>query len=146
MTLSEYWIEGIGSEWGPFDAGGSDGVVPDVPYPQLLCFKQNSIVKYINPFYNSCYFIPTSIINTANVNSEIALYPTPTSGVVTVNIEYQNSSTTFEVFDMLGNLVSKEFLHNKTQTLNFFKLSAGIYTYKVLNGQSILKIGRLIKQ
>lgn len=107
------------------------------------CFSDNQLS--ISTTTLNCDYV-TSVNTYPDLNSEITLYPNPTTGIVTINIDSQNLNTIFEVHDVLGNLVSRECLSFKTQTFSISKLSAGIYTYKVLNGKSIIKTGQLIKE
>ena len=89
---------------------------------------------------------PCTGINEAFANS-ISVYPNPNNGVLNVNLTStlaQNSS--LEVYDAIGKLVVKQALTSELNTLNISHLDNGIYTFKVINNSTLIKIGKLVKQ
>jgi len=79
-NVGEYWIEGIGSIY---------GLITDlIPIPtcgfhhyELLCFKQNGIVKYLSPNFDNCESTkPKSItaIKETEKYAALKIFPNPT--------------------------------------------------------------------
>ncbi len=79
--------------------------------------------------------------------SLISIYPNPNNGIVNISLTAQlTKNSSLEVYDALGKLVVKQVLVNELNTINTSILENGIYTFKVLNNSSVIKIGKLIKQ
>jgi hypothetical protein len=89
---------------------------------------------------------PCTGINEA-VSNSISVYPSPTSGIVNINLTSELSkNSSLEVYDALGKLVVKHVLTSELNSINIFNLDNGIYTFKVLYNINTIKIGKLIKQ
>ena len=134
QSLTEFWIEGIGSNRGIFTSGTA---TVDGGGFWLLCMKENGDLIYMNPNYNNCFLI-TEIQETNN--SIIEVYPNPAQNKIKVknteNIKIESSS----IVDLKGQKLL-EFKKNKTE-LDLSVISTGIYLLKVTHekGEIIRKI------
>ncbi len=79
-------------------------------------------------------------------NEGVLIYPNPTIGEVTIELNNIANNTTFEAYDVIGKLMIKEILTKEKSTINISKLNNGIYIYKLLNENKIIKTGSLIKE
>ena len=82
-----------------------------------------------------------------NYANSISVYPNPNNGILNINLTSaltQNSS--LEVYDAIGKLVVKQTLTSELNVLNISNLDNGIYTFKVLNNSTLIKIGKIVKQ
>ena len=78
--------------------------------------------------------------------SIISVYPNPTSGVVTIDLQMPVTTTHIEIRDVLGKLVLKEELKQEKNTINIEGLANGLYFYKVLQGAVNIGVGKIQKQ
>jgi len=79
--------------------------------------------------------------------SSISVYPNPSYGILNVSLTAtlaQNS--VIEIYDALGKLVVKQLVANELNTINISNLDNGIYIFKVISNNTILKSGKLVKQ
>jgi hypothetical protein len=105
--------------------------------------------------YNSSFYqAPTlsCLLGNSNYDNEniIIVYPNPTSGLTTVNIQItSNSESKIEIYDLSGSLIrSEKFLTNKGQVkkeIDISNLANGIYLLKV-NANNEYKAIKLVKQ
>jgi len=110
------------------------------------------IVNVSNTF--SCVASSTVIVtvNTCTGINEILansifVYPNPNNGILNISLTSELSkNSSLEIYDALGKLVIKQVLANELNTINISNLDNGIYTFKVLNNNNNVKIGKLIKQ
>lgn len=75
----------------------------------------------------------------ANQDMEVRIYPNPSSGTVMVDIPLrENETATIEVFDLIGqNVFSQSWNRVGPQTIGLTELANGIYTVRLLVGNSI---------
>ncbi len=99
----EYWVEGIGSLWGPLYTQYYYCII--CPVWELLCYHESDTLLYILPGENECYQ-QTVGIDENPVQNEIALSPNPvlTGNPVRISrIPITNDApATIEVFDLTG--------------------------------------------
>lgn len=97
----------------------------------------------------------TSIMITVNTctgieelsGATINVYPNPNNGVLNISVSSElASNSTIQIFDALGKLVIAQNLVSEHTTVNTSALSNGVYIFKVMNGETPVKIGRMIKQ
>jgi hypothetical protein len=53
--------------------------------PQLICFKENDILKYFNSNFDNC-FIVTGIATHNSVFEPLELYPNPANGMIFLHV------------------------------------------------------------
>jgi len=161
--LSEKWIEGIGSFFGPLQSGlsvlmdGSDAHDSGC-MPTLLCQKTGTTLSYINPQFNSCYSATASVysvygclpvgIHKQSVKNKIAISPNPTSGIITIewNNETSMNASSVILTDIVGGLC-KFTQTNSTNysVINFSELKKGIYFLQIVDSGKLLLSEKIIK-
>jgi hypothetical protein len=133
-SLTELWIEGIGSSKGILEPGTA---TVDGGGFWFLCMKENGEIIYMNPNYNNCFLI-TGIAEMNN--SLIQVYPNPAKDIIRItnidNIQIESIS----LFDLKGQKL-REFEKTETE-LDISGISTGIYLLKLTyeNRKEIRKI------
>lgn len=94
---TDIWIEGIGSDGGLFGVGGV--CFTDFSFG-LLCFREDDILKYIYPYFNTCYY-PVGI-EEPSPDMVAHPFPNPTRGSVSLLDLNELSSTRLTVYNILG--------------------------------------------
>ena len=100
---------------------------------------------------NNCERLPQIVPPTQkrlrNPNdAEITLYPNPSSGLVYININSEKLIK-IELFDVSGRLVFYKLLNlSQKQELKIEGLKHGVYLYRIYDGETILKNGKLVIQ
>ncbi|HXU28080.1 MAG TPA: T9SS type A sorting domain-containing protein, partial [Bacteroidia bacterium] len=77
----------------------------------------------------------TGIDNVSN-NSNISIYPNPSTGLVTVSIPSVNETTTLYITDMIGKNVFKSSVKDANISLDLTNLNKGLYMLIISNGQT----------
>jgi hypothetical protein len=76
---------------------------------------------------------------------QVLVYPNPATSTVNIATgSYANLS--FMLYDLNGKLLLQEKLNSSKQSISVDHLPAGMYIYRVLQGQSLLESSRLIIQ
>jgi len=136
----ETWIEGVGSNFGIMDSG-SLGMVGDDP--KMMCFTENGILKYHNPYFDDCYVLAG--INDPELN-EHTLYPNPTSGSFT--IQFRDRPTlplTMEFHDLTGKVIKTIPLQEGVNPVTLQAPSSrGMYFYRLMDARGIRASGKLM--
>ena len=120
---------------------------------------------YVSPSVTSTYTVSVSnaascvtsstisvIVNACTginevVANSISVYPNPSNGILNLSITAELAkNSTLEVYDALSKLVVKQILTNEINSINISNLNNGIYTFKVLNNDKLVKTGKLVKQ
>ena len=92
---------------------------------------------------NTIIVITTGIEN--NLNSDISVFPNPTTGKVNIKFENLNSNTKISFLDLTGKSIIEKEISAKT-TISEFDLSKfpkGVYLVKVLNNDNV-KIEKIV--
>jgi hypothetical protein len=119
VNFPEFWIEGIGSSFGPLSPGLTCMPVVCVCYPNMICESEQGVQNYIDPIYNSCHY-QTCItnVNGLKVDNHLKIYPNPASN--SLSISTANRLGEISIYNSIGEIVR---LTNKPT--HFDKLSAG---------------------
>ncbi len=81
------------------------------------------------------------------VANNVTIYPNPNNGIIHITLTSELSkNSTLEIYDVIGKLIVTEALTNELNTSNISHLSSGIYSFRVLNNNNIVKFGKLVKQ
>lgn len=79
--------------------------------------------------------------------SHIQVYPNPVDDNLTLFIsELPKGTTTFQLFDAMGRNMISQSITNTHTTINFSKLSQGLYFYRVLNDGVAVGSGKVVKR
>ncbi len=105
----------------------------------------HSIAESASPFRFSIVSKNETLSNISNENTEILIYPNPTSDWVEIKIPKTSKLQSVEVIDILGQIhLFKEFEHTNSTTINLQHLLPGTYILKAqINGKPWTK--KLIK-
>lgn len=120
----EYWIRGIGSETGILNSssgifGGLCGLYT------LLCQKQDDELVYMNPEYNSCYLITTSISDNP-VDDGFKLDFRLKRKVIELNF-HEETTSQISITDLTGNLIESIFTNSLYNEIDLNGQPTGIY-------------------
>jgi hypothetical protein len=76
---------------------------------------------------------------------QVLVYPNPTHSDVTFELKGQMQGPyQVELINSIGKLVAIKSFSNNKITIEKANLSAGIYCYKITNGNGMLSVGKLI--
>lgn len=133
-SLSELWIEGIGSNRGILEPGSGTF---EGGSSWFLCMKENGAIIYSNPNYNSCFLITE--IEEINY-SLIEAYPNPAEDLIKISNLENIRIESISLFDLSGQKI-RDFDKSKTE-LDLSRISTGIYLLKLsyANSEIIRKI------
>lgn len=84
------------------------------------------------------YKAQTSGISSNSLDAAIAVYPNPSSSVITVAIDLKGTSAQLNIFDMQGRLVMSESIKSNVQKVSVNQLEEGNYLVQVKDAQEIL--------
>jgi len=79
---------------------------------------------------------PCAGIATISNNSDISVYPNPSTGLVNISIPSVNAATTLYVTDMIGKEVFKSSVKDVNVSVDLTNLQKGLYMLTISNGQS----------
>lgn len=82
-------------------------------------------------------------INELSHKSDIQVYPSPNDGIFYVKTKNINKTMYIEIYDVLGKTVYTSKMNSLVNKIQL-NAPAGIYLYKVIDNNSILKSGKLI--
>lgn len=131
----ESWIEGIGSNKGITNSGMAQAVGG---WSWLLCMSELGGLIYMNPNYNTCYLISTTIKESDQLLFKV--YPNPTKDILIIeNLENVNIES-ITILNLSGQII-KYFDHRESR-LDISNISAGVILLKISseNGEIIKKI------
>ncbi len=123
------WVEGIGSM--------SHGVIYSgfyntSPWYTLLCYKQNDVVKYMNPYYTACFY-PYVSIEESEVSDLQLYFNHEAKSIEVVNLP-PNQFFDFTLFDLFGRKIVDAEISGKAHiNLNNYRLADGLYIYSIKN-------------
>jgi hypothetical protein len=93
----------------------------------------------------------TVVVNTCTgidelTENQISLFPNPSEGKVTISLNSASLSESYsvEIYDAIGKLVASHKLNNET-TINISSLDGGVYLFKIMKNNTIIKTSQIIK-
>jgi hypothetical protein len=142
----EDWIEGIGSTRGflfPMT------MIPTMFWhTELVCFKHNEDVIYLNPDFLDCTTRIVSSVNDAGVENTLEVYPNPAEreGIVSIKTKDMTITKT-QLYNQLGILLATtNCLEKKEIQINMRDYAPGIYILLVFkSNQDITKMKIVVK-
>ncbi|MBP7809996.1 MAG: T9SS type A sorting domain-containing protein [Bacteroidia bacterium] len=87
----------------------------------------------------------TEITSLANTNANYSAYPNPNSGEFSVTVEKITENTFIEIYNTIGQLVSKQLVKDYTTTINLTEQADGIYYVIVTKNSKHLYKTKVIK-
>jgi hypothetical protein len=134
-SITEKWIEGIGSTEGVIYSGYSLITGSDF---ELLCFYENDTLSYIDSSYNECYYNTYGVIENISVNSPFIIYPNPATQNINISFNnQQNMPYTFELYNYYGEIIFKKQIINST-SFELSNISNGIYFYIIKDNKNFI--------
>ncbi|NLA24764.1 MAG: T9SS type A sorting domain-containing protein [Bacteroidales bacterium] len=143
----DYIIEGIGSV-----NNGLLGHISDIPtcgthYWEHICFRENGVVKYLNPAYDDCFpsFLLTDI-EQAEYKTEFNIYPNPFKNEMQIVNTLNTGDLIFKLIDINGRTVIEKPIKGENITLDL-NIKSGFYNVLIIdeNGK-ILISKKMIKE
>ena len=87
------------------------------------------------------------VVNTESILTErISVYPNPVSQYIQLELHERVGNYEAELYDLQGQLLSKEVIHNQIQKINLQNLSAGTYLLRIKNEDNKFQSLKIIKQ
>jgi Leucine-rich repeat (LRR) protein len=72
------------------------------------------------------------------INSQVAVYPNPAKESLTLALYKGEGTSTFQITNMLGNVVKQSIIYNLTSIINVADLSAGVYTLSISDKEGMI--------
>jgi len=102
----------------------------------------DNLVDFVAESCNS-----TGISDDSRTLNEFSFYPNPACDILNVNFENRdNSELTFNIYNVIGKLVSSEALEQNQQKINISDLNNGIYIVEIKSGVSLVKHKLIIQR
>ncbi|MCX6248860.1 MAG: T9SS type A sorting domain-containing protein [Bacteroidetes bacterium] len=141
LVESEHWVDSLGSLSGMLHnfnmKVGEDGY-------SLLCFKEDGLLLYQNPYFTDCYVV-TGITPNRNRDVTVSVYPNPVSGTSAFRINGLNDIPAIEVrfYNALGEPVFVKRGLNEFQ-LRKSELESGVYNYRIESSGRPVLSGKIV--
>lgn len=132
--VSEFWIEGIGSNRGfmhvgMYEAyGNSDGEMY-----HLLCYHIDDDVIFVNPEYNEC---DIDNIDEKTAGNSVSLYPNPAKDAFKILNDNNMNITNIEIIDLTGRIVMNTVT---SADIDISQLPEGQYFVKIYAETTIVR-------
>ncbi|NOR85990.1 MAG: T9SS type A sorting domain-containing protein [Bacteroidales bacterium] len=125
----EYWIEGIGDNWGPLYTMIYDFIV--CPFWELVCVHEYEELIFMLPYTENCYEINVGIDELLQ-NSKVSLSPNPVQQGQFIEIEANYSIAEIQIYNLTGNHIKTipSSFTNK-QSIKTNDLEKGLYLLKI---------------
>lgn len=130
-SLDEFWIEGIGSQAGPFTP--ITDLLTNYYEPHLSCFKQNESAVYLNNYScDKCFCsLGTPIIEINGLQNRIHIYPNPASTNIIIDFELNTESSITRLFNSNGKLIESKLSNSFPIQMNIDYLPIGFYLIQI---------------
>lgn len=134
---TEYWIEGIGDNWGPLYTMIYDFIV--CPYWELVCVHEYEELIYMLPYTENCYEMNVGIDELLQ-NSKVSLSPNPVKQGQSIEIKTINKIGIIQVYNVSGNLIKTiPSSFTKKQSIETRDLEKGFYLLRIeMEGGEVL--------
>lgn len=80
------------------------------------------------------------------LSGNMLISPNPTNGLVNITFNTISQNTKIELYNSIGALVLTEAMINKNNTINMSDLSNGMYFMKVLEGNKVITVKKVVKE
>ena len=135
-----HWIEGIGNERGLLSTSG--GYPTNGSYNDLICFKKNDTLVYLNSGYTGCFNFLSSISDHKS-DKTISVYPNPVIGISIIDLA--QSFDILEIYNCNGiQIVSKDIANLKSYKIISSQFNPGLYFFRVYSYKGFDRCGRFI--
>lgn len=85
-------------------------------------------------------------VNESLISGGMLISPNPTNGIINISFNTVPQNTKIELYNSIGALVLLETMSNKTNIINMGELSSGIYFMKVLEGNKVVTVKKVVRE
>jgi hypothetical protein len=108
----------------------------------ILIYFSDGYRRFGTPYYDYL-----SVTNTSPDKVNISLYPNPTADLLHLSITSAGlTNTELIITDILGQEIYSLSVAQSETTHDISRLASGIYTWRVVQNNSIIKTGKVVKQ
>ena len=105
------------------------------------------MIESLAPSTGTLMALGTSVgVKETLTNGNVFIYPSPTNGLLNINFSTIPQNTKIEIYSTLGALVMQETLNDKNNIINISNLSSAVYYMKVLEGNKVVAVKKIIKE
>lgn len=149
----EYWIEGIGSDYGLFSGGtfvpGACKSVQDIYFYRLLCYQEGDYIEYFAPEYlnsSTCFVpVPSGIVDREKKEPDVKLFPNPVIGQSNLVIkDFTDKSLFVSFYNLYGQKIKTDLIKAGKLEINKDSFKKGIYLYMIESENKLIATGRFI--
>lgn len=142
----DFFIEGIGSIHGLLSP------ITEIPtktytFWELVCYKQNDTVLFINSNYNRCFPILDNIeLMDKTITENIKIYPNPVIDISVIELSnLQTGNYKIEIYNPLGiTIFTKSISSDSNIEIRRNDLLPGLYMYRLIKNNRIIKKGKFV--
>jgi hypothetical protein len=87
----------------------------------------------------------SNLSTTQNRITNFSVVPNPTKADITINWDNNYTNIKYQIYDVLGKLISEEQLRNNGETISLGSFNCGLYFLKISTENSIQTI-KIVKQ
>jgi len=126
-----------------------EGVAIDGAINQTFTATQNGNYTVVITDVNGCkgtssvFNISNLSLNDNSINRKINIYPNPTTGIISISNEDNETIDKIEIVDILGKTVATK--TENTSQVDITSLSNGMYVFKIYSGENV-SIKKIIKE
>jgi hypothetical protein len=80
------------------------------------------------------------------MTGNVLISPNPTNGLLNISFNTSPQNTKIELYNSIGALVLTEAMTNKNNAINVSDLSSGIYFMKVLEGNKVVAVKKVVRE
>jgi hypothetical protein len=140
----EEWIEGIGSTRGFLFPMTMRPTM--FWYTQLVCFKHNDEVIYLNPDFSDCTTRIVSSVKDAGLRDDVEVYPNPVEKGQLVSVKASKSPISkIQLYNQSGELVSVITYPGKNEILLDTRgCLPGVYLLRIVNSNRDISLRKIV--
>jgi Secretion system C-terminal sorting domain len=90
--------------------------------------------------------ILTTGVNELKEDSQVTIYPNPTTDKVTFKASSAENNRKLFIYDLIGRVIANTSFTNPKITVDLERFPQGVYTYRIMNDAQLLKAGSFVKQ
>jgi hypothetical protein len=142
QSITEVWLEGIGSLYGPVHTF-YDHCIFDL-YFDLLCTYEADTVSYDNPDYESCWLTSVGMGEKIKDNT-ITIYPNPVSAARSVGISSEKVIRKLEILSGQGMQIKTiDNLNRKNIRIDLSGMASGLYFIMIRYDNQEITSGKIM--
>jgi hypothetical protein len=118
------------------------------PYQSLVFGSSANADSTLRPKLDICYTTPSSIAEVTNPNINIQVYPNPAKDEIVFKTNSSESMKNYhvEMYNVIGQEVRNFQLYPYLVTINTSDLERGMYFYKIVGSNIVVKSGKIVLQ